>query len=287
MEKPGLGVQPQVASPREPDPLVKCDLWRSSSSPPAYPGPRPGVTRSPEPRLGAQGDNWAAFLKNVTRRPTTASAPVGGASAASGHPPSHRPGQSGGPTPFSTGPPRTSGETSIDRSALIGPFNHRTRTHVAQAEVLELLSSLSLTHLFVDFPGAPPTNESIQIKLTSWDAVQDIISVFKERTLTTLHAAGPLWAIRCRSKEERARTGPVSRLVRLLNLWREQQCASFKIEGHYTRGQESTWISWSRFETEQCILYRGPHSGVWHIDSNIFAAVGLPGTAAEWLANLL
>lgn len=106
--------------------------------------------------------------------------------------------------------------------------------------MLELLSSLSLAHLFVDCPGVPPTSESIQVRLTSRDAVQDIISVFKERTLTTFHAAGPLLAIRCRSKEERARTGPVSRSVRLLNLWREQQGASFNIEGHHKRGQEST-----------------------------------------------
>lgn len=202
MERAGLGSHPHVAVPSEADPLVKCDPWRSSPTPPTYAGPRPGVTRSPEPpRLRAQEDSWAAFLRNATRRPTAVPASVGGASATAGPSSSssssvHRPGQSGCPTTSPGGPPRTSGEFAIDRSALIGPFTHRTRTHVAQAEVLELLSSLSLTHLFVDFPGAPPTSESIQIRLTSWDAVQDIIAVFKERTLMTPHAAGPLWAIR-------------------------------------------------------------------------------------------
>lgn len=145
----------------------------------------------------------------------------------------HHPGQSGSHIGGLGGAPRTSGEFAIDRSALIGPFAHRTRTHVAQAEILELLSSLALTHLFVDFPGAPPTSESVQVRLVSWDAVQDVISISKARTLMTAHAAAPLWAIRCRTEEERARTGPVSRSVRLLNLWREQRGASFKVEGHY------------------------------------------------------
>lgn len=48
-----------------------------------------------------------------------------------------------------------------------------------------------------------------------------LISSVRERTLRTDHLDAPLWAIRCRSAEERARTGRVARAVRILNGLRE------------------------------------------------------------------
>lgn len=48
-----------------------------------------------------------------------------------------------------------------------------------------------------------------------------LIQAAQSRPIKTEHADAPLWAIRCRSAEGRARTGPFARAVRILSEFRE------------------------------------------------------------------
>lgn len=104
---------------------------------------------------------------------------------------------------------------------MIGAFPPRTRTSTAQADVLERLRSLGLSHVFVEFPSSAPKCESVSLRLNSWDVVSWLVAAFKEDRRPSAHSSGPLYCIRGRSREERARTGPVARAVRLVNIHRQ------------------------------------------------------------------
>lgn len=125
------------------------------------------------------------------------------------------------------------------------------------------------------------------MRLVSWDALGLLISATRTAHIQTPHASAPLWCIRSRSKEERLRTGPVSRGVRLLNKLREVHQKPWTVEGHYLSGQESVWISFTRSRSETCIIFKDPSTGTWTIEPAVYTDLGLPGDAAEWLSSLL
>lgn len=81
----------------------------------------------------------------------------------------------------------------------------------------------------------------------------------------------------------------MARAVRILNEFRESRGCSWKVEGHFRRNQESVWVSKTSFATERWIVSKDPTSGVWQIDEEVFAdlGVGPPSEASEWLAALL
>lgn len=135
----------------------------------------------------------------------------------------------------------------------------------AQADVLERLRSLGLSHLFMEFPSSAPTCESVSLRLNSWDVVSWLVRAFKADRRHSPHSLGPLYCIRAHSREERARTGLVARAVH-----REGGEHRWRVEGNYKRGQESLWVSWTSFKNEACLM---------HIDEQV--------SAKEWLASLL
>lgn len=129
--------------------------------------------------------------------------------------------------------------------------------------------------------------ESVPLRLNSWDVVSWLVAAFKEGRRPSAHSSGPLYCIRARSREERARTGPVARAVRLVNIHRAGRQHRWRVEGHYKRGQESLWVSWAAFKQEACLMYRDEATAVWNMDEQVYAVLGMAGSAKEWHASLL
>lgn len=175
----------------------------------------------------------------------------------------------------------------MGRTAVIGAFPPRTRTSTAQADVLERLRRLGLSHLFVECPSSALACESVPLRLNSRDDVSWLVGALEEDRRYSAHSLGPLYCIRARSREERARTGLVARAVRMVNIHREGGEHRWRVHGHYKRGQESLWVSWTVFKNEACLMYRDEGTAVWYIDEQVYAALGMAGLAKEWLASLL
>lgn len=167
-------------------------------------------------------------------------------------------------------------ELFIARQAVVGPFRFRTRSSIAKEKVLQVLQKLRLSHFLDTFPGSAPTCETVMVRLVSFEAVQMLIQAARAQPLQTEHSGAPLWAIRCRSAEERARTGLVARAARILNDFREARGSPWRVEGHYKSNQESVWISRTSLATEKWLINKCPTTGTWSIDEGVFAWESAP-----------
>lgn len=267
-------------APAATDPLTAADPWARISPP---------TKARPPPRAAAS--SWEAFLASSSKRPGGLPAQAQDLGSQASASTARR--QEGAvrrvvqaPRVHAQGPEP---DLFLSRQAVIGPFGFRTRSSIAKEEVLQVLQDFQLSHLLDSFPGSAPTCENVIVRLVSFEAVQILVQALRSRPVRSSHSTGPLWAIRCRSAEERARSGPVARAVRILNDFRESRGCSWRVEGHYRRGQESVWVSKTSFATERWIISKDPVSEVWQIDEEVFAdlGVGSLSEASEWLAALL
>lgn len=46
-------------------------------------------------------------------------------------------------------------------------------------------------------------------------------------------------------------------------------------------------MSWTSFRNEACLIYRDDAAAIWHVDEQVYVALGMAGSAKDWLASLL
>lgn len=123
--------------------------------------------------------------------------------------------------------------------------------------------------------------------MRSADDVALAIARCRARPVVSELAVDAVWMNRARTPAEAARTAPISRAVRELNLFLESQRQQrrdpgWTCEGEYAPGREAVYLSWVGFRTEEVLLQRSEQGG-WRLVYGTFDQTGLPGEPQEWL----
>lgn len=96
-----------------------------------------------------------------------------------------------------------------------------------------------------------------------------------------------VWGSRGRTQAEAARTGLVSRAVRLSRLHVGEFDLQVRIEGHYKLNQEAIYMKWATEDHGPRLIVRDA-TGTWRNNPFLFQELNIPDTTAEeWLAAVL
>lgn len=169
---------------------------------------------------------------------------------------------------------------------VIGTFLERTRGAVARQEALLILELLGMQQAVQEVLGGAPTTKVVRVRMRSAGDVAMAIARCRARPVVSDLATDAVWMNRARTPAEAARTAPISRAVRELNLFLETQRQQrrdpgWTCEGEYAPGREAVYLSWDGFRLEEVLLEQG---GCRLFDGT-YDQTGLPGEPQEWLAS--